>query len=81
MASETKEGFTAKDLVIELKKASKSQGSLPPGFHDWVMITEPIEIRVTKHKMPRHWNSLRSLLQKCQVLESPSPLKRAKSKE
>ncbi len=45
-----KEGSTAKDLVLELKKASKRQGVLPPGFHDWIMITEPMEVRVTRRK-------------------------------
>jgi hypothetical protein len=48
-----KEGSTAKDLVLELKKASKRQGSLPPGFHDWVMITEPMEVSVTKGKFAK----------------------------
>jgi hypothetical protein len=48
-----KEGATAKDLVLELKKASKGRRTLPPGFPDWVMITEPMEVRVTKSKFDK----------------------------
>jgi hypothetical protein len=48
-----KELTTAKDLILELKKAGKRQGSPPPGFHDWVMITQPLEVRVTRGKFEK----------------------------
>jgi hypothetical protein len=59
-----KEGSTAKDLVLELKKASKRQGSLPPGFHDWVMITQPMEVSVTKRKFAQALEFVESLATK-----------------
>jgi hypothetical protein len=56
-----KEGSTVKDLVLELKKACKHQGSRPPGFHDWVMITEPLEVSVTKGKFAKALEFIESL--------------------
>jgi hypothetical protein len=56
-----KEGSTAKDLVLELKKARKRQGSLPPGFQEWVMITEPLEVSVTKRKFTQALEFIESL--------------------
>jgi hypothetical protein len=56
-----KEGSNAKDLVLELKRARKHQGSLPPGFHDWVMITEPLEVSVTKGKFAKTLEFIESL--------------------
>jgi hypothetical protein len=48
-----KEGSTPRDLVVELKKVSKRRGSRPPGFEDWMMITEPIDVRVSKGSFER----------------------------
>jgi hypothetical protein len=56
-----KKGSTAKDLVLELKKARKRQGSRPPGFQEWVMITEPLEVSVTKGKFAKALEFIESL--------------------
>jgi hypothetical protein len=44
-----REVSTPRDLVGELNKLSKRRWSRPPGFQDWVMVTEPIDIAVSKN--------------------------------
>lgn len=44
---------TPRDLVVELKKASKRRWSRPPGFQDWVLIREPLDVKVSRGSFAR----------------------------
>jgi hypothetical protein len=50
---EMKKMSTPRDLVVELKKARKHQGPLASGFQDWVMINDPLDVKVSKGSFAR----------------------------
>jgi hypothetical protein len=59
-----KELTTAKELILELRKVSRGKGSLPPGFQDWVIIAEPMKVRVTKGKFEKALDFIEKLAEK-----------------